>query len=119
MKYVAVSQGDVVINAVPTRVRWIARFEKVILKHIKLYHSFKYETHSDAIDAAFEELNKTKHFKGTRSAVRARFYILNKQDEISINHGEDRVVSCKVILKYASGKKTIIDNLNPNLVKQF
>lgn len=119
MRYVAVTQGDVVINSVPTRVRWNERFEKIIIKHIKLYHSFKHETQDDAVDAAFKELNKIKHFKGTRCAVRARFHRLNKQDEISVNQGEDRIVSCKVTLVYASGKKTIIDNLNPKLVKQF
>jgi hypothetical protein len=119
MRYVAVTHGDVVINAVPTRIRWNARLEKVIKKHIDLYHGFKHATQNDAIDAILEELNKIKHFKGTRAAVRARFHMLNKQDNILVNQGEDRVVSCKVILKYASGKKTIIDNLNPKFAKQF
>ena len=121
MKYVAVIQGNTVVNAVPSRVRWIPRFEKVINKHIKLYHQFKHETQEDAISGALKELNKIKDFKGTLSSVRARFYKLNKQDDTVPIMGDDQIVSCKVILKYASGKKTIIDNLNSNLklVKQF
>lgn len=119
MKYVAVTQGDMVINAVPTRVRWIPRFDKIVNKHINLYHGFKYETQSDAISGAFKELSKIKNFKGTLCSVTSRFHKLNRQDDTISVMSDDQIVSCKVILKHASGKKTIIDNVNHKLVKQF
>jgi hypothetical protein len=120
MKYVAVTHGDTVVNAVPIRTRWNPNMDKVIKKHIKKYHKFEHDTQNDAIFCAFQELkNGNYDFKGTLDSVRARFHKLNKQDEVPLNQGEDRIVSCVVTLKYASGKKIIINNLNSKFAKQF